>query len=62
MNLQDISFSVHGYDARGFRFEEGIYLHFGDTRLKVANTMEEYNKFVAFLDSMKKEISTYLPD
>lgn len=62
MNLPEITFTVNGYDARGFRFEDGIYLHFGDTRIKVGNNMEEYNQFVAALDKMKAEISTYFPD
>jgi hypothetical protein len=49
-------FSVHEYDKDGDVSEKGIFLHFGDTRIKIAETMQELADFIKRLESMTSEI------
>ncbi len=49
-----VLFSVNGSDDE--HDDAGIFLHFGDTRIKVANSVGEYKSFVKGLDKMTKEI------
>lgn len=34
MNLEDISFSISDYDQHGDVYEDGIFLHFDQIRIK----------------------------
>lgn len=52
----NVTFSINEYDFEGDIVEKGIYLHFGHTKIKVANTIEEYAAFVNDLEEMKGEI------
>lgn len=55
-------FSVNDYDKDGDVVEYGIYLHFGDTRILVAETIYEFKRFVDRISSMPKEIEENYPD
>lgn len=57
MKLDDICFSVHTYDRDGDICETGIFLHFGDVRVKVAETIEEFNAVSERISGMSREIS-----
>ena len=50
------SFSVNSYDHEGDEFEEGIFLHFENTRIKVADDLAGLNNFIEHLQRMQKEI------
>lgn len=52
----DVTFSINEYDFEGDIMEKGIFLHFGHTKIKVANTMEEYEDFLINLYSIKTEL------
>jgi hypothetical protein len=56
MDLANILFSVNRYDKDGDSYEEGIYLHFGEIAVRVAETIEEYEAIVERLKGMTKEI------
>lgn len=50
-------FSVHEYDEDGDIFEAGIYLHFGDTRIKIAETLAEFQHFASEANRVCAEIA-----
>lgn len=52
-----VMFSVDSHDRDGDACEEGIYLHFGEVRIRVAVTIEEYDQLVARLSSLRPEIA-----
>jgi hypothetical protein len=54
--IPDVMFSVNEYDQDGDINDEGIYLHFGDTRVKVASSIVEFKQFVDRISSMVDEI------
>ncbi len=51
-----VTFSVNEYDYDGDIMEKGIYLHFNNTKIKVADTIEEYKKLVDDLESIAEEL------
>ena len=53
----EILFSVNHYDQDGDVVEHGIYLHFGDIRLKVAKDPTDFFKFIRKLDMIRQEIA-----
>ena len=53
---KEILFSVNDYDSDGDKIEKGIYRHFGNTRIKVSDTSEDFDKFILNLTGMAKEI------
>ena len=60
MSTQDAahpSFSVNLYDRDGDMYCEGIYLHYGDTIIKIATTLNGFNAHVQHLEKIAKEIS-----
>lgn len=50
-------FSVDDHDRDGDLIEKGIYLHHGNARVKVAETIEEFDAFIEHLQSMREEIA-----
>ncbi len=58
--MTSICFSVNRYDKDGDSYEEGIYLHFGETAICVAETIEEYEAIVERLKGMTEEIKENL--
>jgi hypothetical protein len=53
----EVTFSVHSYDWDGDIIERGIFLHFGNVRIRVAETGSEFQDFVNRLEQMRNEIS-----
>lgn len=52
-----ILFSVNEYDMKGYVFEKGIYLHFGDTRVRVADDKDGFKSFISQMEEIHKEIN-----
>ena len=57
--IEQIFFSVNTYDNEGDEVDNGVFLHFGDTMLKVADDPDDYDRFVEKLGGMSKEIHDY---
>ena len=51
-----VNFEVNTFDKDGDLVEEGIYLHFDNCRIKVAETMKDYESFIISLQAMANEI------
>lgn len=56
MRPDDIYFSVHDYDQDGDIINEWIFLHFGETRIKVANNLNQFKEVVERISGMVDEI------
>jgi hypothetical protein len=54
---KDILFSVNEYDRDGDVAEMGIFLHFGDVKVKVANSIENFKTIIPCMQSIVDEIS-----
>ena len=53
-------FSINSHDSDGDSFEEGIYLHFGETRIRVAENLPEFDRLLGTLARMRDEIEENL--
>lgn len=62
MLLNDITFSIHGYDQDGDTIDRGIFLHFGETRIKVADNLNDFKEFADLIDRMVDEIRDNYPE
>lgn len=51
-----VYFSVNDYDFEGDLIDKNIRLHFGDTSIKVAETIKEFDDFIEQLQKMRDEI------
>lgn len=56
MKLEDIGFSVNDYDWEGDAMQEGIFLHFGETRIFIAKDLDGFKNFIKHLNSMYEEL------
>jgi hypothetical protein len=56
MAYEKPNFSINDFDSDGDMSEAGVYLHFGNARIRVADTKEEFTDFIKRLQSMEKEI------
>jgi hypothetical protein len=54
------TFSINDYDSDGDIFGNGVFLHFGDTRIKISDDIEGFNGFIDHLKGMRSEISENL--
>lgn len=61
MRPDDIFFSVHDYDQDGDAVNKGIFLHFGETRIKVSNNLDEFKEVVDRINGMVDEIRDNYP-
>lgn len=59
---KDINFSLSDYDQDGDKVDNGVFLHFGTTRVKVAETVKDFREIVAHFESMIDEIESTYPD
>lgn len=50
------TFSVNSYDNDGDRTESGIYLNFGEVRIRVAENINEFSDFISHLEKIHVEI------
>lgn len=51
-----ILYSIDEYDKDGDRSEEGIYLHFGDTKIKIADRLENTPGVIADLEQLINQL------
>ena len=56
MKLTDITFSVNDYDSDGDCREKGVFLHFGETRVKAADSIVEFSEIVKHFAAMIDDI------
>ena len=56
MNPKDITFSINDYDQDGDIDRVGVFLHFGDTRVLVAETIDEFETIVGCMQQIVDEI------
>lgn len=56
MNPKDIRFSVNDYDQDGDIAQRGVFLHFGDTRVMAAETIDEFATIVECMQQILDEI------
>lgn len=56
MNPKDVLFSINECYMDGSISEPGIFLHFGDTKIKVAENITEFKLFADRIARMVKEI------
>lgn len=57
MDVKEILFSVNDNDYEGDVIESGVYLHFGDVRIKVADDLNGFKAFVKRIAGMTEEIA-----
>jgi hypothetical protein len=57
-----VLFSVNSYDEDGTIIAEGIFLHFGNCVVRIAETFEEFEAQVRSFNDMVQEIKTNYPD
>ncbi len=50
------TFSINDYDSDGDVVESGVFLHFHETKIKVANSDFDFVSFIDHLKGMHKEI------
>lgn len=58
MKPNEIKFSVNDYDKDGDCTEKGVFLHFGGTRVKAADTIKDFADIVRHFEAMRDEIET----
>lgn len=56
MKPKDIMFSVNDYDRDGDCTEKEVFLHFGETRVKAADSIKEFYDIVRHFEAMRDEI------
>jgi len=54
------SFSVNRYDKDGDSYDEGIFLHYGHTCIKVATTLRGFKAHAKHISRMAEEIAENL--
>lgn len=54
---REITFSVHAYDKDGDRTKSGVFLHFGETRVKAAESITDFAEIVKHFKEMLEEIA-----
>uniref|UniRef100_A0A6H1ZWA6 Uncharacterized protein n=1 Tax=viral metagenome TaxID=1070528 RepID=A0A6H1ZWA6_9ZZZZ len=55
------TFSINQHDADGDVYDEGIYLHYGHTSIRVAKTLRGFKAHVKHLEGMVNEIEEISP-
>jgi hypothetical protein len=53
----NITFSINEYDKDGDITDNGVFLHFGDTRVKVCDSILEFDDVVLHLRCIQGEIN-----
>lgn len=56
MSHKQIMFSVNEYDSDGDSTEVGVFLHFGDCRVKVTNSVKDFPAIVEQINQIAKEL------
>jgi hypothetical protein len=53
---QKPGYTINLYDSDGDSYMEGIFLFFGDTIIEVADSKEEFDKFLDHLQVVRSQI------
>ena len=62
MHPKDIVFSVNEYDSDGDATDKGVFLHFGEARVKAADSIDDFLSIVQHMNAMVREIEDiYMP-
>lgn len=56
MKPSEITFSINRYGKDGDVLEEGVFLHFGETSVKAANSVTEFKSILCHFHQMIEEI------
>ena len=56
MHPKNIGFSVNEYDSDGDATDKGVFLHFGETRVKAADSIDDFRSIVQHMNAMVREI------
>ena len=56
MAYEEPTFSLSDYDQDGDVVENGVFLNFDNTRIRVADDKEEFTRFIKHLQKIEKEI------
>ena len=56
MHPKDIVFSVNEHDSDGDATDKGVFLHFGETRVKAADSIDDFRSIVQHMNAMVREI------
>lgn len=56
MKNRKVFYSLNDYDSDGDIIEKGVFLHVGETRIKVAEQISEFSDFVSQIEDIHKEI------
>ena len=62
MKPSEILFSINRYDKDGDCFEKGVFLHFGKTTIKAADSIKEFSEIVDHFREMVNEIEENYDD
>jgi len=46
MALNKPTFSINDYDSDGDIYKKGVFLHFGETRIKAADSLDEFRHII----------------
>lgn len=52
----EVTYSINRYDSDGDLDTKGIYLHFGEVSIRVADSVEDYKKWADELTKMYDQI------
>jgi hypothetical protein len=55
-NYVKVCFSINEYDSDGDIIDKGIFLHFGNTKIKVTNDLDGLKNFKNHIEKIIKEI------
>lgn len=56
MKMTDILFSTNEYDKDGDCINKGVFLHFGQVRIKVSDTIEEFYSVVNRINDIRMNL------
>ena len=62
MKVREIMFSINDYDRDGDTVKEGIFLHFGGTRVLASESIEDFRTIISHFEAMLEEIETNYPE
>ncbi len=54
--IEQPTFSVDCFDRDGDIFQRGIFLHWGETRVRIADDVDGIDDFIKHLEKVKQEI------
>ena len=52
----DLSFSIDCFDSDGDRYEKGVYIHFGNTAVRICESVDDIEYFDERINKIISEI------